>query len=183
MIAQKRKDIVLVFDTNIFLTGIDFNLIPNIIYTTSKVIDEINVTRYKEKNRNTLIKIYTAIENKKLIVRKPDHSYLESVKKRAKLTGDLKVLSDVDFDIIALALELRQIKKYEVVVYTNDYSMENLCSELKINFKPLYKKGIKVQKNFEIYCPNCHSQYESERLNTVCDLCGIKLKRRPIIRK
>ena len=179
MIAQKRN-LVLVFDTNIFLTGIDFNLIPNIIYTTSEVIDEINVSRYSEKNRNTLIKIYVGIENKKLIVKNPTQNYLEIVKKKSKLTGDLKSLSEVDFGIIALALELMQIKKHEVIVYTNDYSMENLCSELNINFKPLYKKGIKDQMNFEIYCPNCYSLYKAERLNTGCDLCGMKLKKRPI---
>jgi rRNA maturation endonuclease Nob1 len=179
MIAQKRKDLVLVFDTNVFLTGIDFNLIPNKIYTTSKVIDEINVSRYKEKNRNILTKIYAAIENKKLIVKNPALSYLESVQKSSKLTGDFKVLSDVDFGIVALALEMMQIKKQEVIIYTNDYSMENLCSELKISFKPLYKKGIQEKKNFEVYCPNCHSQYETLRLNTLCDRCGIRLKRRP----
>ena len=51
----KKK--LLIFDTNIFLTGINFNLIEGIIYTSPKVIEEITVNRYAEKNRNIINKI------------------------------------------------------------------------------------------------------------------------------
>ena len=65
--VTKRK--LLVFDTNIFLTGIDFNLIEGIIYTSPKVIEEITVNKYKEKNRNIINKIQAAVVGKKLILK------------------------------------------------------------------------------------------------------------------
>ena len=43
---------VYIFDTNIFLTGIDFNLINDIIYCTQSVIDEIKVNKYKEEDKH-----------------------------------------------------------------------------------------------------------------------------------
>jgi rRNA maturation endonuclease Nob1 len=66
----------------------------------------------------------------------------------------------------------------EVILYTNDYSMENICSELSINFKTLFKNGIKNKIHFEVYCPYCKTKYKSEDLNSNCERCGLKLKRR-----
>ena len=61
MIAQK-KSLILVFDTNIFLTGIDFNIFNEKVYTTSKIFDEIDVNKYLNKNRNILNKYLPEIK-------------------------------------------------------------------------------------------------------------------------
>jgi rRNA maturation endonuclease Nob1 len=66
----------------------------------------------------------------------------------------------------------------EIILYTNDYSMENICSELSIKFKTLFKNGIKNKIHFEVYCPYCKTVYKSEDLNKTCERCGLKLKRR-----
>ncbi|MHA1525440.1 MAG: ribonuclease VapC, partial [Promethearchaeota archaeon] len=60
-----------------------------------------------------------------------------------------------------------------------DYSMENLCSVLDIPFSPLIKKGIKSKIIWEVYCPICSKVYNAEDLNNPCEICGLKLKRRP----
>ncbi|MCK4778678.1 MAG: hypothetical protein KAT57_00760, partial [Candidatus Lokiarchaeota archaeon] len=60
------KKITYIFDTNIFLTGIDFNLFEGDIFTTPSIIEEVKDCRYIEKNRNILNKINAAIETKKL---------------------------------------------------------------------------------------------------------------------
>ncbi len=100
------------------------------------------------------------------------------MEEKSKLTGDINVLSKTDLDLVALALELMNTTSNEIIVYTNDYSMENLCSELNLKFKTLYKNGIKTKIYFEVYCPFCKTIYKSEDLNKCCERCGLKLKRR-----
>ena len=171
---------ILIFDANIFLTGLDFNLIKDIIYTTPGIIDEIKVKRYSEKNRNIINKIQAARDSKKLLVRTPASRYVDEIKKRSKLTGDYKALSEVDTELIALSLELMSENLNEdVIIYTNDYSIENLCSELNIPFSPLGKNGIKSKIYWEVYCPFCKDIHEVQEFNNPCEKCGQKLKRRP----
>ena len=47
---MKEKSTIFIFDANIFLTGIDFNVIEGKIYTTPKIIEEIRVKKYQDKN-------------------------------------------------------------------------------------------------------------------------------------
>ncbi|MFX0057018.1 MAG: NOB1 family endonuclease [Candidatus Hodarchaeota archaeon] len=178
MTAQK-KDLILIFDTNIFLTGVDFNIFKETIYTTSEIIKEINVSIYEEKNRNILNKIQAALEIKKLIIRNPKDKFLKRIIEKSKETGDHKALSSQDIGIIALGLEFKDSKAQEAKLYTNDYSIQNLCKVLDINFSPLYRDGISKQIIFEVYCPFCKLIYKSEYLNELCEKCGSKLKRRP----
>jgi UPF0271 protein len=178
MTAQK-KDSILIFDTNIFLTGVDFNIFKETIYTTSEIIEEIEVDKYKEKNRNILNKVQAALESKKLIIYNPKERYLKKIFKKSKETGDYKALSFQDIGILALGLELKDSKSLESKIITNDFSMQNLCKALEINFSPLYREGIVKQINFEIYCPFCKIIYKSEHFNELCEICGSKLKRRP----
>jgi len=174
-----RKQEIKVFDTNIFLTGIDFNLINGLIYTLPEVIDEINVKKYHEKNRNILNRIYAAIDSKKLMLRSPIDKFFQIIEDNSKISGDFKALSEVDKGLLALTLELKQNSNNDVVMYTNDYSMENLCSKLNIPFSPLIKQGIKSEIIWEVYCPFCNDVFKSEDLNNPCERCGSKLKRRP----
>lgn len=176
---NQQEDKILVLDTNIFLLGIDFNMIKGQLYTVPGILDEIRVERYKEKNRNILNRINFALNSDKLSLKTPDNQYLEKVKDIAKKTGDLKVLSETDLNLIALTLEFEKIMNREVILYTNDYSMENVCSELNLQFSPLGKEGIKKKIIYEIYCPYCQEVHKQEELNQTCDRCGSKLKRRP----
>ena len=181
MIAQKRIS-VLVFDTNVFLTGIDFTLIPNIIYTTKRVLDEINIPKFREKNRNILNRINATIDTGKLIISSPEENFLKSVIEKSKITGDFKVLSKTDVELIALALQLKDNLPQEVIIYTNDYSMENVCIELNLKFNTIYKDGIKSKWQFEVYCPICKTIHGPESLSSICNRCGSKLRRRPIFK-
>ena len=177
MIVPKKKT-TLVFDTNIFLTGIDFNYLEETIVTTQAIINEIKVEKYKDKNRNILQRIELAKETTKLVIKEPNEKYIKTVEEKSKLTGDIKALSKQDLELVALALELISTTDDDVFLYTNDYSMENICSELSIQFKALFKKGIKNKIHFEVYCPYCKMLYNTEDLNRNCERCGLKLKRR-----
>ncbi|UCC18146.1 MAG: hypothetical protein JSV62_08485 [Promethearchaeota archaeon] len=176
---MKKKDSIYIFDTNIFLTGIDFNIIEGIIYTTPSIIDEIKDRRYLEKNRNIINKIDAAIVSKKLELKLPRDEYLTKVKEISKKTGDFIALSDADKELIALTLELIENTDKAVKIYSNDYSIENVCVELKIPFASLYKNGIESKIIWEVYCPHCKNIHKAEDLNRICENCGAKLSRRP----
>lgn len=176
---MKEKRPIYIFDTNIFFTGIDFNIIEGTIYTTPSIIEEIKVPKYEIKNRNVLNRILVAIENKKLEIKTPNVDYLKKVELISKKTGDFKALSNADKDLLAISLELLDIQDEPIMVFSNDYSVENLCSELKLPFSPLFKEGITKKIIWEIYCPSCYKIYNSDDLNYICQKCGSKLKRRP----
>ena len=173
----KKK--LLIFDTNIFLTGIDFNLIEGVIYTSPKVIEEITVNRYAEKNRNIMNKIQAAMDSHKLILKIPSDKSLKEIEYKSKMSGDYNALSDTDKEVLSIAMDLKEKYSNDVIVYTNDYSMENLCLILNIPFSPLIKRGIKSKIFWEIYCPICNKVYNADDLNNPCEVCGFKLKRRP----
>ena len=176
---MKEKNSIYIFDANIFLTGIDFNIIEGIIYTTPSIVDEVKASKYLEKNRNILNKIYAAIEAKKLKIKLPKDIYISKVIETSKKTGDFKALSDADKDLIALTLELIKNTDGVVQVYSNDYSVENVCDELNIRFSSLYKNGIESKIIWQIFCPHCKKIYKAEDLNQLCEICGTKLRRRP----
>ncbi|MHA1985889.1 MAG: NOB1 family endonuclease [Promethearchaeota archaeon] len=173
----------LVFDTNIFLKGLEINLIPGIIYTTPKIVDEIKVSKFKDKNRNILNRIQVAIDRKKLIVKSPLKKYLKIVEEGSKKTGDFSALSDADKDLIAIAMEIIDIQTRNVILLTNDYSIENVCSELNIPYSPLYKEGIEAKITWEVYCSFCQKTFKAEDLKKRCEICGSVLKRRPKIKE
>ena len=177
MIALKNNPI-LIFDTNIFLLGIDFNVIDGVLYTTPKVIEEVKHKRYTNKNRNIVNRIQAAIESKKLLIQTPSNKFTQEIDINSKTTGDYKSLSMVDKELIALALELKLTLKKEVILYTNDYSMQNLCSKLNIPFSPLIRDGIKSRIIWEVYCPFCNEIKTAEEFGRDCELCGTRLKRR-----
>ncbi|MFX0144994.1 MAG: NOB1 family endonuclease [Candidatus Hodarchaeota archaeon] len=176
---MKEITTICVFDTNIFLTGIDFNVIEGIIYTTSSIVEEVNDDRYKDKNRNIFNKINAAIERKKLKIKIPKKEYIDKIHEVSKRTGDFNALSDADKGLIAISLELLEKKSKQLTLYSNDYSIENVCSELNIPYSSLYKNGIESKIIWEIYCPYCKNIHSAEDLNKICEICGSKLRRRP----
>lgn len=178
MIAQKKIPI-LIFDANIFLKGVDINIFEEKIYTTPKIIKEIEVLKYSNKNRNILTRIEVAIANKHLNVREPNQKYISRTIKESQVTGDIDSLSKADIELISLALEMKETLQEEVILYSNDYSVQNLSAKMKIQSLSMYKKGIIKQKIFELYCPSCRKTYDTKNSAGECESCGTKLRRRP----
>ena len=176
---NQEKNSILIFDTNIFLIGIDFNVILHKIYTVPTVLEEIEVDQYLSRNRNIINRINIAIESGNLIIKEPSPKYILKVTDISYETGDLKALSEADRQLIALALELIDLTKQEVILYSNDYSIQNCCKELKIHTQSLMKRGISQLIHFEVYCPQCKTLHDAYELNEPCEICGSKLKRKP----
>jgi UPF0271 protein len=57
--------------------------------------------------------------------------------------------------------------------------MQNVASQMKIEFIPLATRGIRRVFKWIRYCPACYKKYLSNFNSTNCSVCGTKLKRKP----
>ena len=96
---------------------------------------------------------------------------MQKVRKTAKMTGDLSRLSEVDIAVIAVAVDSQN--QGEVVVFSDDYSIQNVLSELQINFQGIAQKGITKKFKWSFRCVGCGRRF-SEELKC-CPVCGADL--------
>lgn len=123
----------LVFDTSAFLAKYHL-YVPShgyCIYAPPAVVEEVR----DAENREAL---ELGLELSRVIVRSPSQAYRERIMEEAKK----KKLSGTDIDVAALALELRE-EGHEVTVLTDDYALQELLLENRINVRPLRTRGIK----------------------------------------
>jgi UPF0271 protein len=169
---------VFILDATALISGLDPNIIDRTLLTVAEVIDEIKDPRNK-------LRIEMAIENKTLTIDRPSVKAIEEVQQAAERTGDVIALSDTDIKVLSLALDLKEAG-HEVVILTDDYSVQNVASQLKIESKAYTTAGIRFEIKWELYCPSCFHSIEmrnTKRKQIVCEICGTKMKRRPYDRK
>lgn len=167
---QRKK--VMVLDTSAFLAGFDpFSLNEEQI-TVPKVEEEIK--------RNSMVKVRfeVALENGKLKVKAPSQEYLDKVKASSTKVGDAFKLSETDIQLLACALELSS-EGYSPQIITDDYSIQNVATQLGIEFLALATFGIKRLLEWIRYCPACHREYPANCKFKECQICGTELKRKP----
>jgi UPF0271 protein len=129
-------------------------------------------------NSMTWVRFRTAVENNKVKVKAPSEEYSNRVKASANKVGDSFFLSETDLQILALALELRT-KGYISQIVTDDYSIQNVATQIGINFVSLATFGIRRLLEWVRYCPACHREYPADCNSTKCAVCGTTLKRKP----
>lgn len=124
------------------------------------------------------VRFNTAIESGKLKVRTPNICFLDRVKEASKTVGDMRSLSDVDMQVLALALELKT-EGHDPLIVTDDYSIQNVANQLNVNFTSLMTFGIRFKLHWILYCPACHRKYPPDYKHKLCEICGTQLKRKP----
>ncbi len=170
--ADSQGKGVVVLDTSAFLAGFDpFSLSAEQV-TVPKVEEEIK--------RNSMIKMRfeTAIESGKLRVKAPTREFSNAAKKSASKVGDSHKLSETDLQLLALALELKA-EGVAPQIITDDYSIQNVATQMGIGFLALATFGIKRLLEWIRYCPACHREYPSNCKTKECQICGTELKRKP----
>jgi len=120
-----------------------------------------------------------AVENRRLMVKTPKNSFLQEVKEASRRVGDIRYLSEADLQVLALALELKSMGLHPFIV-TDDYSIQNVANQIGVNFTSLMTYGIRFRFNWILYCPACHRKYSSDYKFKSCEVCGTKLKRKPL---
>ncbi len=150
-----------ILDTSAILSR-EISYIAPDTYVTSSVIGEIQKGAISRNMESVISSIS---------VKDPDPEYLSRAMERAKATGDLRRVSKVDLDVVALGLELNGI------VVTDDYSMQNLCLALGVEFTGIEIPVIKKSIVWGFRCTGCGRHYK-EKLKE-CPVCGHRLKNVP----
>lgn len=124
------------------------------------------------------VRFNTAIENKKLTVRSPKDTFFQEIQEASRKIGDMRYLSEVDLQVLALSLELKS-KGLSPMIVTDDYSIQNVANKVDIEFRSLMTFGIKFRFKWILYCPACFRKYPSDYKFKSCQVCGTELKRKP----
>lgn len=144
---------VFVLDTTaIFQRKAVYDLMVTVPEVVSEILDENS-------------SLYFAIKN--LRVESASEKNVELVKKIAKKTGDIYKLSETDLRILAKAIDEKE-KGNDVVIVTDDYSIQNVAIALGIEFETVVREGIKRGFKWIRVCRGCGRKVENE----VCDVCG-----------
>lgn len=134
----------------------------------------------KEELRSNLltrVRFETAVESGKLKIKAPSEKYLNKVKASASRIGDAFFLSETDIQLLALALEFKAFG-YATQIVTDDYSIQNVATQLGIEFASLATFGIRCLIEWVRYCPACRRKYSADYNYTKCAVCGTVLKRK-----
>ncbi|MEM0056871.1 MAG: NOB1 family endonuclease [Candidatus Geothermarchaeota archaeon] len=138
--------------------------------TCSHVIAEI---------KNTLAQaiVSTHIECGNIKLEEPEDEDVKKVYTISELTGDYKNLSLADIHVIALAIKYTK-EKYEVTVYTDDFSIQNIMKHLKIPFIHCIRE-VKRPLKWVLKCRYCGKVYKFTYVGDRCEDCGGPLVRSP----
>ncbi len=170
----RRKTIVL--DTSAFMAGFDPFAVEDELYSVPAV--------GKELISSSLIKLKfeAATESGKIKIVEPSPKYLNMAKESSKETGDLDSLSEADMKVLALAMQLKDDGACPNIV-TDDYSIQNVARKINVEFTPLITLGIRFYLHWLRYCPACRKKYPPDYGQDLCEVCGTRLKRKPVAKK
>jgi UPF0271 protein len=136
-------------------------------FTVPKVIEEVKTLRHKAG-------VEILLDSKALNVVEVARGYLKEVLEVAKKSGDITSLSETDLEVLALTLQLKE-EGYDPILITDDYTMQNLASRLRIRCRSIRTKGIEKRIKWRYRCTACGRIYH-EFLDK-CVICGHELKR------
>ncbi|MDW8128581.1 MAG: NOB1 family endonuclease [Archaeoglobaceae archaeon] len=92
---------------------------------------------------------------------------LKIVMETSKKTGDIYKLSNTDLKLLAKALDEKE-KGNEVVLVTDDYSIQNVAMALGIEFEGVIQRGISKGFKWVRVCRGCGRKVDS----AICPICG-----------
>jgi len=164
---------VIVLDTSAFIAGFDPLSVTEDVYSVPAVEREL------ASNSLPWTRFKTAVESGRLRVKAPSHTFLEKIKDSSKTVGDVLFLSDVDLQVLARALELKSFG-YSPLIVTDDYSIQNVANQVGVEFASLMTFGIRFRHHWIMYCPACYRKYPPDYKPEHCEVCGTKLKRKPL---
>jgi Predicted nucleic acid-binding protein, consists of a PIN domain and a Zn-ribbon module len=105
-------------------------------YTTSSVVGEVR----DSESRAILEK---ALESGRLEVLEPSSSRVEEAVELARKAKTLGYLSEVDLEVVALALELKA-RGLDVIVASDDYKIQATLAKAGIEFLKVRYRGIRM---------------------------------------
>jgi endoribonuclease Nob1 len=162
---------VLVLDTSAFIMGFSPSSVSMPTFSVPAVLEELSSRSFASLRSNA------SIETGKLIVRTPTEKSLETVHDASSDLGEKFALSDTDFQVLALAVDLRSEGDSPTIV-SDDYAVQNVAEHLKLGYASLATFGISRRFGWILFCPACYRKYPQDRSRQKCEVCGTELRRR-----
>ncbi len=129
-------------------------------------------------NSMAWVRFSTAVESGRIKIKMPSEEFSNKVKVSASKVGDSFLLSETDMQLLALALQLKANGERPEII-TDDYSIQNVATQMGIEFYALATFGIRRLLEWIRYCPACHREYPVNSSFNTCQVCGTELKRKP----
>lgn len=148
-----------VLDTSAILSGKDLPADCE-LFSSPKILEEIKHGRMKRQ-------LDYLIESGLKVI-SPSEETLMDIISAAEKTGDIARVSQADLEILGLAKEM------DAVLLTDDYSIQNLASELDVKYKGISQDGITKTIKWRIRCTGCGRYWD--KMHESCPVCGSQLK-------
>lgn len=162
-----KKLEIYIIDTSAILSGKPLDFKNSKIVTTQGVSDEL-------KPGGRYYRYFQFLKEKGLTILLPSSKSIKHIKNLIEKTGDLDRLSNADIEILSLAYELKKDNK-EPVIFTDDFSIQNVAEYLKIRYENINQ--LKITKKFKwIYrCRGCGRTFKDNI--KICPICGTETKK------
>ncbi len=157
------KKQVFIIDTSAILSGRPIRFDNVSIITAPAVSNELS-----PGGRD--FRIFELLKETGLVIHAPSKEAINQVKKTAQETGDDTKLSSADIEIVALAIDINKEPDQEATILTDDYSIQNVASTLKIKFQGFSQNGITKKFKWVSRCPGCKKQFNE--ITKFCPICG-----------
>ena len=168
------KKQVFVIDTSAILSGKPIHFNNKKIVTTPAVSDELN-----PGGRD--FRTFELLKATGLAIHAPSKEAINHVQKTAQKTGDDSRLSLADIEIVALAIDINNDPDQEATILTDDYSIQNVASTLRIQFQAFSQNGITKKYKWVSRCPGCKKQFNE--ITKICPICGTIIKSSVLYKK
>ena len=162
---MKKK--IFIIDTSAILSGKFINIDNASLLTVPGVSDELTPGGKD-------FQIFELLKELGLQIHIPSQKAVDIVKKTARDTGDDRRLSKADIEIVALAFDFHNKQNQEVVILSDDYSIQNLASALNIKYEGVVQKGITKKFKWASCCPGCKRKFDD--IIKICPICGTTTK-------
>jgi UPF0271 protein len=163
----KNKTRSYIIDTSAILSGIPINFNDAEMYTTNCISMELKPGGRDYRNFQFLIE-------KGLSIISPTKKSIKKVKSVSIKTGDKNRLSKADIEILALALDMKLDDKKNVILLTDDYSIQNLAYVLGIKYENIGQPKITKRFKWDCRCLGCRKKFHDNI--KICPICGAETK-------
>lgn len=164
---KTKENKVYILDTSAILSGKPLDFTDASMITTFSVSSELQSGGKDYQN-------FLYLKDKGLEFQIPSKESIDFIEKTSKKTGDKGRVSKVDLEILALALDLQK-KGLDAIILSDDYSIQNIASELKLDFESISQKGITKKLKWGVKCRGCGKKFKENI--SVCLICGSDTKK------
>ena len=167
-----KNSTVYLIDTSAILSGKPLNITDSKCITTPKIAEELSPGGRDYFHFQMLCE-------KGLIIMKPSAKSTDQINIITAKYGEIKRLSAADKELLSLAYEIKQSNKQIPIIITDDYSIQNIASDLQIKIQSMNQKEITKRFKWGFRCSGCGKLLKKDV--DVCPICGSSIK--PIIIK